>query len=202
MLIKKTIDSQFPINSLIGSRWSGRAYNRDREVTEEQILQILEAARWAPSCHGEEPWRYMVCNSHKDSDAWERALNCLTEGNQSWARNTPVLILVLANKTFSHNGEENRWAEYDTGAASMNICLQATELGLMVHQMGGMYADKVTESFSIPETFRPMAIMAVGYQLSEDCIPENMLERELSERKRKPFDDLFFSGQWGNTFSP
>jgi len=83
----------------------------------------------------------------------------------------------------------------------MSICLQATELGLMVHQMGGILAEKIMQSFDVPARFTPMSVMATGYQLAKKDIPEEMLERELSERKRKPFNDLFFFGKWGGAFS-
>lgn len=83
----------------------------------------------------------------------------------------------------------------------MSMCLQATELGLMAHQMGGILIEKIMESFAVPDQFIPMAIMTVGYQLAKEDIPEDILERELTERQRKPLTDLFYSGSWGNSFS-
>ena len=200
-MIKKQAETQDTINILIASRWSGRAYDPERGVTRKQLVSLLEAARWAPSCFGDEPWRYIVCNRQIDDDSWQIALTCLVDGNQRWAQNAPVLILVFADSTFFNNDKENRWGQYDTGAASMSICLQATELGLMVHQMGGILAEKIMQSFDVPARFTPMSVMAIGYQLAKKDIPEEMLERELSERKRKPFNDLFFSGKWGGAFS-
>ena len=76
--------------------------------------------------------------------------------------NAPVLILALANTIFGQNDNENRWAQYDTGAASMSLCIQASSLGLMVHQMGGFNAEKAAEVFSIPEQYTSMAMMAVS----------------------------------------
>ena len=200
-MIEKKADTQVAINSLIASRWSGRAYDPQRELTQEQILTLLEAARWAPSCYGDEPWRFIICNRQTDKQAWENAFQCLSEGNRQWAQHAPVLILVLANTAFSHNDKENRWAAYDTGAASVCLCLQATELGLMVHQMGGFDADEAQRTFVVPARFAAMSMMAVGYQLARERIPEDMLERELAERKRRPFSELFFAGRWGETIS-
>jgi nitroreductase len=200
-MIEKNAVTTIAINSLIASRWSGRAFDPDAGVSEEHMMTILEAARWAPSCFGDEPWRYIVCNKQSDLQGWQNALDCLVEGNQQWAQHVPVLILVLADTLFSSNGNENRWGEYDTGAASISMCLQAKELGLMTHQMGGIIADKAKEIFSVPERFTAMAMMSIGYQLDKDSIPENMLERELVERKRKPFNELFFAGTWGQSFS-
>ncbi len=195
-MFKKTIDTQANINELLASRWSGRAYDASRPLAHKEIISLLEAARWAPSCFGDEPWRYVVCDKTTNEAAWDKALACLSEGNQSWAVNAPVLILATANTVFAHNGKDNRWAQYDTGAASMSLCVQATSMGLMVHQMGGFNADTAAKSFSIPEQYTAMAMMAVGYQLPEDQISAELMERESSERKRNTMGDQFFDGEW------
>ena len=150
-MFKKEIKTQEEIHEIIANRWSGRAYDVNRPISHNDLISLLEAARWAPSCFGEEPWRYIVCDKTRNEAAWAQAFSCLAEGNQSWAVNAPVLILALANTVFAHNDKENRWAQYDTGAASMSLCLQASSLGLMVHQMGGFSPEKAAEVFSIPE---------------------------------------------------
>jgi len=200
-MIEKKADTHLSINTLIASRWSGRAYDPQRGLTDEQIQAMLEAARWTPSCYGDESWRYIICNRHSHNQAWQNALDCLSEGNQLWAQHAPLLILVLADTVFSHNDSENRWGAYDSGAASMSLCLQATELGLMVHQMGGFNVDKARQAFSVPNRFEAMSVMAIGYQLAKDQIPADMLEREMAGRKRKPVSELFFAGSWGETIS-
>jgi len=141
-MFDKKIDTQEKIDDLLAKRWSGRAYDVNRQVSQQDIISLLEAARWAPSCYGDEPWRYIVCDKSTNESAWDKAFSCLAEGNQSWAVNAPVLILALANTIFSHNDSDNRWAQYDTGAATMSLCIQASSLGLMVHQMGGFSAEK------------------------------------------------------------
>jgi len=196
-MFDKKIDTQEKIDDLLAKRWSGRAYDANRPVAHEHIISLLEAARWAPSCYGDEPWRYIVCDKSTNEAAWDRAFSCLAEGNQSWAVNAPVLILALANTIFSHNDNENRWAQYDTGAATMSLCIQASSLDLMVHQMGGFSADKAVGVFSIPEQYTPMAIMTVGYQLAEDKITGELMQRESSARQRNPLADQFFDGEWG-----
>ncbi|MCG8325745.1 MAG: nitroreductase family protein, partial [Thiotrichales bacterium] len=150
-------------------------------------------------CFGDEPWRFVICNRNTNETAWQNAFACLTEGNRGWAVNAPVLILVCANNIFSRNDQPNRWAQYDTGAASMSICLQATSMGLMVHQMGGYDSDKSRDVFSVPEQFTTIAMMAVGYQFEEDELPEGLREREMSERHRSDLGQLFFDGTWGSS---
>ena len=196
-MFKKKIETQEKIHEIIANRWSGRAYDEKRSIAHKDIISLLEAARWAPSCYGEEPWRYIVCNKKTNAAAWGKAYSCLAEGNQSWAVNAPMLILALANTIFGHNEKLNRWSQYDTGAASMSLCIQATTMGLMVHQMGGFNAEKAAELFSIPDQYISMAMMAVGYQLPEDEITQEVMERESSERQRNPLGEQFFDGELG-----
>ncbi len=200
-MIDKKAETQVRINPLITSRWSGRAYDPQREIKREQLLAMLEAARWAPSCFGDEPWRYIVCHSPDDRQAWQNLLDCLSEGNQQWARQAPMLILVMADTLFSHDEKKNPWADYDTGAASISLCLQATALGLMTHQMGGFDTDRARQAFAVPQRYRPMSVIAVGYQLAKERISDDMLERELSERRRRPLDERFYAGRWGEKIS-
>ena len=196
-MFEKPAQTSVPINRNIAARWSGRAFDSGRNVTPEQILALLEAARWAPSCFGDQPWRFVVCNKNTDQDAWQKAYDCLSEGNQGWARNAPLLILAIASGFLSKNNKVNRWGQYDTGAASMNLCIQATDMGLMVHQMGGFDAEKAVQAFTIPEEFTPMAMLAIGYQLPPEEISNEIRERECAERHRNPVTENFYRGSFG-----
>lgn len=196
----KKANTQVAINKLIASRWSPRAFDSNKPVEEEKILALLEAARWAPSCFNDQPWRYVMCNKFSDEVAWQFALSCLAPKNQLWAKNAPVLMLACANGQFSHNGKDNRWAQYDTGAASENICLQAGSLGLFVHQMGGFDAERAHEILKIPRSATPMAMMAVGYQGEINELHEDFVEGENAERTRNDITELFFSGEWGKPY--
>jgi nitroreductase len=196
-MFDKPAATAVPVSPLIRRRWSGRAYDRERPVARENLLALLEAARWAPSCFGDQPWRYLICDRHVDAGAWQSLLECLSDGNRAWAGDAPVLMLALADSRFVHNDQPNRWGAYDTGAASMSICIQATDIGLMVHQMGGFDVDRARENLAVPERYVPMAAIAVGYQLPEARIPEPAREREFATRTRRPVRETFFEGRWG-----
>ncbi|HIF51266.1 MAG TPA: nitroreductase [Thiotrichaceae bacterium] len=195
-MFNKKIETKTTINELIASRWSGRAYDAEKLVAREDIVSLMEAARWAPSCFGDQPWRFIVFDKATNVSAWEKAMSCLVAGNLSWAKYAPLLFLACADSKVSKNGSPNRWGQYDTGAASENLCLQAASLGLMVHQMGGFDVDMTREAFEIPEQYELMAMMTVGYQLAESDIPEDMKEREYNERARNSLGDNFFDGNW------
>ncbi|CAN4274050.1 NfnB Nitroreductase [Methylophilaceae bacterium] len=194
--MKNPAVTQAPINETIANRWSGRAFDATKAVSKEQILSLCEAARWAPSCFGDQPWRFMVWDKNSNVDAWQKAFDCLVPGNQEWVKHAPVLLLVLADTLFGHNQKPNRWAQYDTGAAAENLCLQAADLGLMTHQMGGFNLDATREAFAIPEQFTLMAMVAIGYSGDANQLSDDLKARELAVRKRKQLADLFFDSAW------
>jgi nitroreductase len=195
-VIDKKAETSVPVNDLIARRWSGRAFDPVRTVADDDIIALLEAARWAPSCYGDQPWRYIVCNKRANPDAWDKVFTCLSEGNRTWVRHVPLLVLVSASNFMARDGRANRWGQYDTGAATMNLCLQATDLGLMAHQMGGFDVQKARKLFNIPVYCTPMAVVAVGYQVSENALGADIRERELQPRTRRPLTELFFDGGW------
>ena len=187
-----------PINELLAERWSPRAYDVSRAISREQLAALLEAARWAPSCNGDEPWRYLIFDRNRDPEGWQKAFDCLSENNRKWVKNVPVLLLSCGGSIFEHSGKPNRYGQHDTGAASVCLALQGSAMGLAVHQMGGYDAQKARAAFDIPEEYTPMAMIAVGYQASPDVLDEETKAKELKPRSRKPLETHFFEGGWGN----
>jgi len=188
-------EAQAEIHPVLGNRWSPRAFAADRPVEREKLLACLEAARWAPSCFGDEPWRFVVCDRSADVAAWNKMLACLAPKNQEWARHASVLLLACAASQYRRGGD-NRWGQYDTGAASLSLCLQAEAQGLASHQMGGFDADAARTAFNIPEDVTPMAAIALGYQGPADNLDDGFREAELAERQRQPLSANFFAGGW------
>jgi len=194
---QKPAITRVKINDIIQARWSPRAFDPDKPVSHDDLLALLEAARWAPSCFNDQPWRFIVCDKTADETGWQNTFSILAEKNRRWAKNAPVLILAVAMESFNHNGQPNRWAMYDTGAASVSLCLQATALGICVHQMGGFDAEKAREVFNLPGDCRPMAMMAVGYQADVDVLDDDFKDAELAARSRAALNERFYAGQWG-----
>jgi nitroreductase len=181
------------VEDLILRRWSPRSF-ADKAVSDTDLTKIFTAASWAASSANEQPWRFLV--GKKGDGAYEKIFNSLVGGNQAWARSAPVLILSVGKKTFSKSGQPNGWALHDTGAASANLTLQATALGLHTHGMAGFDKDKARASFNLPEDFEPGAVWALGYLGDPGALPERLQAIEKSPRERKPLHEFVFT-EWG-----
>jgi nitroreductase len=183
------------LHPLLAQRWSPRAFS-EASVSETQLRSLLEAARWAPSCFNEQPWRFLVAR-RESAPEFERMLSCLNEKNQLWASAGAVLVITAVAKTFSQTGAENRHARHDLGLAVAQLTTQATALGLGVHQMAGFSPDKARDLYAIPAGFEAVTALVIGHPGNAKDLPEPLRQRELAARERKPQDELAFAGTWG-----
>jgi nitroreductase len=175
------------MHALLAQRWSPRTFS-SRPVEPEKLTQLFEAARWAPSCYNAQPWSFIVA-TREDAEGYNRLLSTLMEANRQWASQAPVLILAVAKLDFDHVARPNRHAFYDLGQAVADLTLQATALGLSIHQMGGFDPAAARELFAVPKGYEPVAVLALGYQEGPSADP--------AARTRKPLADFVFSGIWG-----
>ncbi|HEY0796320.1 MAG TPA: nitroreductase family protein [Acidisarcina sp.] len=178
---------------LILKRWSPRSFS-DKPVSGADLTKIFTAAAWAASSYNEQPWRFLV--GKKGDATHTKILDALMPFNQMWAKTAPVLILSTAKKTFTHDGSPNGYGIHDTGAASANLSLQATALGLHTHGMAGLDRAKARANFEIPEEFEVGAVWALGYLGDPAALPEHFREMETAPRSRKPLNEFVFAG-WG-----
>jgi nitroreductase len=197
--MEKPADTTYPIEELLKRRWSPRAF-ADRPVEPEKLLSLWEAARWAASTANQQPWSFIVATKQDEAE-YARLLSCLRENNQQWASRAPVLMVSVAKLAFDANGQPNRHAFHDVGLAVANLIMQATALGLGVHQMAGIYSDRVRELYGIPEDFEPVAGIVLGYPGDPASLPDELRQRELAPRTRKSLDTFVFQGAWGETAS-
>lgn len=195
--MNKRATTQVPIHDLVAERWSPLSF-ADRAVEPEKLLALLEAARWAPSSFNEQPWVYFVATK-AEPDEYDKLFQCLMSGNQPWAQAAPILMLSVAHLKFNRNEKPNRHAYHDVGLASATLSLQATALGLVVHQMAGFDQERTRAALAIPADWDPVAMMALGYPGEPSALPEALQEREVAPRTRKELADFIFTGQWGQS---
>jgi nitroreductase len=169
----------------IKERWSPRAFSSD-EISHEDIMGILEAARYAPSCFNEQPWRFIVA---EDKEGLQKMNEILFDGNKVWASKAPVLILILSKNSFAHNGKDNYWHMFDAGTAWGYLSLEAQRRGLITHAMGGFSKDKAREVYNISDDYSIITVIAVGKYGNKDDLPDNIKAME-KPATRKPVEDL------------
>lgn len=181
------------ILEVLANRWSPRAFS-DKPVSSEDLQKIFAAASWAASSLNEQPWRFLL--GRNGDSTFAKILDSLIEPNQAWAKHAPILLLSVGKATFSPGpfaGYPNSHALHDTGAASANLALQATALGLHVHGMGGFDPEKARTSFEIPADFHIGACWALGYLGDPEQLSEGQKKQELAPRNRKPAVEFVFS---------
>jgi len=160
-------------------RWSPRAFS-PAPVTEEQLASVFEAARWAPSWMNNQPWYFLYATEGPDRDAF---LDVFMDFNRDWAAKAPVIGLILARTELE--GFMGRTRDFDVGAATMAMTLQATMLGLSVHLLGGVDVDA---SFALTganrDTTEILAGFVMGHQGDPSTLPESLQAKEqASDRK-------------------
>lgn len=195
----KDADTVADVHDLLRKRWSPRAFS-ERTVTNEDLKTLLEAARWSFSSYNEQPWRFIIARKSDGAD-YERILSLLVPFNQAWAKSAPVLMITLAKRTFSHNGNANLHALHDAGAALALLSVQATAMGLHMHGMAGFDRERTRQELGVPDDYEVVAAVAVGYLGSLESLPKDLKERELAPRQRKPLSELAFEGHWSHPLS-
>ena len=191
----KPAPTEAPIHEILTHRWSPRAFDA-RPVEPEKLRALFEAARWASSSYNAQPW-YFIVATKDDPENFKKVLGCFVDFNQTWAKSAPVVAISVAGMNFQHNGQPNRHSFHDVGQAAATMALQATALGLQVHQMAGILPDKARAEFHIPDAFEAVAGIALGYPGDPASLPDQLRERELSPRQRKPASSFVFTGEWG-----
>ena len=195
--LKRPAETSVPIHDVLSERWSPRSFE-SRAVEPDKLRSLFEAARWAASSYNAQPW-YFIVATKDDPENFNRVLQSFVEFNQGWSQMAPIVGLSVASLKFENNGRPNRHAFHDVGQAAANLALQATALGLQVHQMAGILPDKARELFSIPEGYEGVAGFALGYPGDAASLPDQLRERELAPRVRKPLKSFVFGGKWGQT---
>jgi F420 biosynthesis protein FbiB-like protein len=178
--------------------------------TRDQILTLLEAARWAPSPHGRQPWRFVVVESAAArqrlaaalGDEWRAQLALDGTSPEEVERRlqisqrriigAPVIIVpcllpgVLdVYPDAVRQAAERTMAVQSLGCAIQNLLLAATDLGLACGWMcAPLFAPQaVREALDLADGLEPQALLPLGY-----------VAQEPQRRERLPLEDLI--GGW------
>ena len=194
----KKVQATTEVLPVIRDRWSPYAFD-GQSVPAALLEQCLIAASWAASSYNEQPWYFLVAHCDEQFE-FGRMLGCLLDANQGWAKFAGALLLTVSQESFSRNGTPNRVHQYDLGQAAAHLALEATAVGLSVHQMAGIHIGKIRAEYQIPEGFSPQTAIAVGYAAKQPAVgQEELIGRDKTPRQRKPLSQFVFKGGWGKS---
>jgi nitroreductase len=182
-----------PIAPVLAERWSPRSFNREYLLTQHEALSILEAGRWAPSSNNLQPWRFAYISK---TDELHPAIceKGLTGFNQSWAPNASALI-VVAVQINAADGKENTGRKYDAGLAAALMVVQAQELGLHTHHIGGLVREEILELLKLDSNYEILTVIAVGKIAPAEELEGPAFEREVAPRVRLELDEIMLYGK-------
>src|SRR5437870_5682376 len=147
--------ADFPIEPLLLDRWSPRAMSGE-EISEEELMRLFEAARWAPSSFNAQQWRALY--ARRGTEHWQAFFDLLVDANKTWAKNAAVLVVFIARKFFDYNDEPSVTHSYDAGGAWGNFALQGCRQGLGVYGMEAFGYARVPRELRIPDGFQVEAM--------------------------------------------
>jgi nitroreductase len=184
--------SSYHIQPELLSRVSSRAFS-DERLTDDELMALFEAARWAPSSYNGQPWRFVY--ARRGDKEWETLFNALVEFNQSWCKNADTLVVAISRNSFERNNKPAHTSRFDTGAAWMSLALEAHARNIVAHGMEGFDYDAIKKQLQIPDSFTVEAMIAIGKKGNPDSLPENLRSQE-TPSTRKPLSDIVSRGKF------
>lgn len=180
-----------PIHPLIAERWSPRSFDETATLSDNDLLALLEAARWAPSASNHQPWRIVV--GRRGDEVFETLHANLMGFNQSWTPRASALILISVAKQTS-DGRPLRTAHFDAGLAVSLLAVQAQALGLHTHPMAGFNHEEIGAALGLPADLEPLVMVAVGVKAPAEEFEGKAYEREIEPRTRLPLTEIVLRG--------
>lgn len=149
-------------DDVIRHRYSVRSFTSEK-VDRNFILEILEAARMAPSAVNYQPWHFIVISEPENLTDIQEIYP------RNWFREAPVCILVCADhsQSWKRKSDEKDFADVDAAIAIDHLVLKATELGLGTCWVCNFDTMLARKKLQLPDYFEPIAIIPLGYTTSE-----------------------------------
>lgn len=183
----KQADTSYPIMTELAERWSPRAFDPEYQLTETELGALFEAARWSPSSSNTQPWSFVL--GRRGDHTFDQIVSVLASGNAVWANRASALVVNIVEEV-SAAGKPQSAAHYDVGQAAAHLSVQATHLGLIVHQMGGFDKERMHALLGLDERHRPVVVMAIGRIGDATELPEDVQAKERALRTRKPLTEV------------
>jgi nitroreductase len=165
---------KFP--DLAKSRYSCRNY-KSGEIEDAKLMQVLEAARIAPSAANHQPWHFIIVKSG------ENKARVYESYHRDWIKTAPVLIVVCGDHSISWKRNDGKdHLDIDISISIDHITLQAVELGLATCWVCNFNANILKNNLNLPDNIEPVAIIPIGYP-KDTCDPDrhNLKRKTIAE---------------------
>jgi nitroreductase len=194
--VKAYRNANYDISPTLLNRWSPRSMTGEA-LSDEELFPLFEAARWAPSSFNSQLWRFIIAR-RQHSEEFDKFVNLLVPGNQVWAKNAAVLLVVASRTLFEHNDKPAITHAFDVGAAWENLAIEASRRGLVAHGMQGFDYDRAKLELAIPDEFEVHAMVAIGRRGNGENLPEQLQAKE-HPNTRRPLREIVFEGAFAKT---
>ena len=159
---------------LVKKRYSVRKFE-DKKVEKEKIEEVLETARFAPSAHNKQSWRFVVVT---EGDMLDKVRNCYEKAQ--WIKKAPAVIVALANKKEAWIRDDGKnHSDIDAAIIIDHITLTAASKGLGTCWVCDHNPTKCSEVLGLPEHLEPVALIPIGYPKYETA--QSKPRKELDE---------------------
>ncbi len=177
------------VNEAIGER---RAYRSFVPVTIPDITvrDLALCAGLAASCFNNQPWRFVFV---RDPAALQKLHEALSKGNE-WARSASMIVAVCSKKESDCDLHGREYFLFDTGMATAQLILRATELGLVAHPIAGYREDLAKAALGVPDDLKLITLIIVGTwsRTPAPGLSEKQLEAERERPPRLAFEAFAF----------
>ena len=173
----------------ITTRRARRAIS-DQPIGRDVLATLLTAAHLAPSCANNQPWRFVVV----DEDPTLAQVKEHLSGGNYWAKISPTIIAVASKADLDCQIPDGRnYHLFGCGLASMNLMLQATEMGLISHPIAGFKQSPIKEILNIPGDYMLITLIILGHPASDHGqLAEKHRIAETSPQERRPIPEVMF----------
>jgi len=164
------------------------------KITPELLKDLSECAQLSASCFNNQPWRFVFVYEPMMLNKMHEALS---SGNE-WAKKASMIIVVLSKKEYDCIIKDRIYYQFDTGMATANIILRATELNLVAHPIAGYSPKKVREILNISDDIDVIALVIVGKHSKtiSSVLSDKQVEAEKNRPKRISLDKFTFFNEY------
>jgi nitroreductase len=147
----------------------------DQPVEHDKLVKCVEAGRVAPSGCNAQPWSFVVAET---PDVVAEVAKCGQQMSMNpFLSKAKAFIIVLEEHAVLAPAirklfDSQYFAKGDMGAATVQICLEATTQGLGTCVIGIYDREKICELLNIPVTKQFGALIAVGYPADDKIRPK------------------------------